>query len=171
MQFFFLSLSWTWGWTGDPSQKQLFVVRTEIKPGLGEKGTIPSSSSCSTSSQGKLMMNIRGMYGKLCHVPNMYWNVIKMFTYLLDCLSGWFSGDLNMIWAGRAPRQPSLPTYQRGRKIRWHERHLDATWISFDSCHDNVGIDVPVKLITIRSHAPWPLSNETERSNINLFWI
>ena len=58
------------------------------------------------------MVDIRRIYGKLCDVPNMYWNAIKVFTYPLECLflcllgderdlrcerSGWFSANRAQI--------------------------------------------------------------------------
>ena len=50
------------------------------------------------------------MYGKLCNVPNMHWNAIKMFTYPLDCLPYVFCVICKLLSVIPRPNQTQLTT-------------------------------------------------------------
>ena len=76
-----------------------------------------------------LMADIRRMYGKLCDVPNMYWNAIKVFTCPLECLSYvfWVICDLSAICALRAgwkSLKNTLLAGIRGNFLLWLKDYL-----------------------------------------------
>ena len=63
------------------------------------------------------------IYGKLCDVPNMYWNAIKVFTCPLECLSyvfwvicGWLERDLRCKSPRALAAQIALKSPKRHKK-------------------------------------------------------
>ena len=76
----------------------LLILLLQINTSQGTDNNNPSRGPHVAKVNGFKMADIRRMYGKLCDVPNMYWNAIKVFTYPLECLCYVFW----VIWAASA---------------------------------------------------------------------
>ena len=75
----------------------------------------------SVTPQPRLMANIRRMYGKLCNVPDMYWNAIKVFTYPLECLSDVF---WVIAWFGLGTSPWAFPVQITTKSPKRHHKDI-----------------------------------------------